>query len=160
MNPAADSPSRRNGLRPAHLRLDEQVCFALYSASLAMTKAYRPLLDALGVTYPQYLALLALWERDGITVSELGERLRLDSGTLTPLLKRLQAAGVVERSRSADDERQVLVRLTPAGRALERRAQSIPQRMLARTGCAAAEVHELRRLLVRVRDALDAAAPD
>ena len=159
MNTAPDSPARRAGTRPAHLRLDEQVCFALYSASLAMTKSYRPVLDALGVTYPQYLALLALWERDGVTVSELGERLRLDSGTLTPLLKRLQVAGLVERSRSKDDERQVLVRLTAAGRALERRAQSIPQRMLGRTGCSAAEVLELRKLLLRVRDALDAAAP-
>src|SRR3954469_15511270 len=96
------------------LLLDNQVCFALYSASLAMTKLYKPLLDELGLTYPQYLAMLALWERDGLMVSELGERLWLDSGTLTPLLKRLEAAGLVARNRDAQDERRVHVSLTTA----------------------------------------------
>ena len=94
------------------LRLDNQVCFALYSASLAMTKLYKPLLDALGLTYPQYLVMLVLWEQDGLTVSELGERLYLDSGTLTPLLKRLEATGLVARQRDAQDERRVRVMLT------------------------------------------------
>src|SRR5437763_17166451 len=92
------------------LLLDNRLCFALYSASLAMTKLYKPLLEELGLTYPQYLAMLVLWERDGLTVSELGERLSLDSGTLTPLLKRLEAAGLVSRVRDTRDERRVHVR--------------------------------------------------
>src|SRR3712207_920674 len=98
------------------LRLDNQLCFALYSASLAMTKLYKPLLDELGLTYPQYLAMLALWEQDGLSVSQLGERLRLDSGTLTPLLKRLEAMDLVARLRSVEDERRVHITLTAAGR--------------------------------------------
>src|SRR5438132_13989272 len=97
---------REKSLHPDQLlRLDNQLCFALYSASLAMTKLYKPLLDELGLTYPQYLAMLVLWERDGVTVSQLGERLSLDSGTLTPLLKRLEAAGLVARIRDVQDER-------------------------------------------------------
>ena len=91
------------------LALDHQLCFALYSASLAMTKLYKPLLDELGLTYPQYLAMLALWEADGVSVSALGERLRLDSGTLTPLLKRLEAADLITRTRDASDERRLVV---------------------------------------------------
>src|SRR5256885_13760944 len=90
---------------PELLRLDNQVCFALYSASLAMTKLYKPLLDGIGLTYPQYLVMLVLWERDGLTVSEIGEQLTLDSGTLTPLLKRLEGANLLERVRDAQDER-------------------------------------------------------
>src|SRR5207237_2250998 len=90
------------------LRLDHQLCFALYSASLAMTKLYKPLLDPLGLTYPQYLAMLVLWEGDGITVSELGQRLPPDSGTLTPLLKRLESQGLLARERDRADERRVL----------------------------------------------------
>ena len=100
-------------LSPAEwLALDNQVCFSLYSASLAMTKLYKPLLDPLGLTYPQYLVMLVLWETDDVSVSTLGERLSLDSGTLTPLLKRLEAAGLVKRARSAEDERRVQVSLT------------------------------------------------
>src|SRR5438105_12628747 len=114
---------REKSLHPDQLlRLDNQLCFALYSASLAMTKLYKPLLDPLGLTYPQYLAMLVLWERDGITVSELGERLQLDSGTLTPLLKRLESQGLLARERDRADERRVLLQLTPAGRALKARA--------------------------------------
>src|SRR5436190_2142305 len=101
------------------LLLDNQLCFALYSASLAMTKLYKPLLDELGLTYPQYLAMLALWEQDGLMVSELGKRLRLDSGTLTPLLKRMEAAGLVARTRDAQDERRVHISLTASGRRLK-----------------------------------------
>src|SRR5438132_4782254 len=96
------------------LQLDNQLCFALYSASLAMTKLYKPLLDELGLTYPQYLVMLALWEQDGLAVSGLGERLSLDSGTLTPLLKRLEAAGFISRVRDVEDERRVRVTLTTA----------------------------------------------
>jgi DNA-binding MarR family transcriptional regulator len=139
-------------------RLDRQLCFALYSASLAMTKLYKPLLEPLGVTYPQYLALLALWERDGLSVGELGERLFLDSGTLTPLLKRLQAAGLIERERASDDERRVHVRLSAAGRALQRRAQAVPRQLAEASGCSAAELESLTRRLQQLRtEVLDAA---
>src|SRR5512138_3124386 len=113
--------------RAEWLRLDHQLCFALYSASLAMTKFYKPLLDPLGLTYPQYLVMLVLWEADGVTVSQLGERLSLDSGTLTPLLKRLQAQGLVQRLRDASDERRVLLQLTARGRALKAKALTIPE---------------------------------
>ena len=106
------------------LRLDDQLCFALYSASHLMTRAYRPMLAAIGLTYPQYLAMLVLWEADDLTVGALGERLFLDSGTLTPLLKRLEALGHVERRRDPADERQVRVRLTESGRALEAESSS------------------------------------
>ena len=109
------TPTSENSPSPAALRLDNQVCFALYSASLAMTKLYKPLLDDIGLTYPQYLVMLVLWEQDGITVSELGERLYLDSGTLTPLLKRLEASGHIRRARDAQDERRVRIALTPQG---------------------------------------------
>lgn len=118
---------------PAQL-LDNQLCFALYSASLAMTKLYKPLLDALDLTYPQYLALLVLWERDDITVSTLGDRLNLDSGTLTPLLKRMEGAGWLRRQRSQEDERRVHVLLTDAGRSLQQRAAHIPACVMAHSG--------------------------
>jgi DNA-binding MarR family transcriptional regulator len=113
------------------LLLDNQLCFALYSTSLAMTKLYKPLLDDLGLTYPQYLAMLVLWERDGLMVSELGERLALDSGTLTPLLKRLECAALVSRIRDMQDERRVHINLTTAGRKLKARARKIPACILA-----------------------------
>jgi DNA-binding MarR family transcriptional regulator len=110
------------------LRLDHQLCFALYASSLAMTKLYKPLLDPLGLTYPQYLVMLVLWETDGLAVSQLGERLQLDSGTLTPLLKRLEASGLVQRLRDSADERRVLLQLTREGRALKRAALAVPCR--------------------------------
>ena len=113
------------------LRLEHQVCFALYSASLAMTKLYKPWLDDLGLTYPQYIAMLALWEEDGLAVKQLGERLFLDSGTLTPLLKRLESNGLVARIRDLADERRVHVSLTTAGRRLKARAASVPRRQNA-----------------------------
>mgnify|MGYP001425629241 CR=1 FL=1 len=109
------------------LALDRQLCFALYSASLAMTKAYKPLLAPLGLTYPQYLVMLVLWEGDGVTVSHVGERLSLDSGTLTPLLKRLQALGLLQRLRDAADERRVLLQLTPGGGELQQIGQLASQ---------------------------------
>lgn len=108
-------------------RLDGQLCFALYSAANLTTRLYRPLLEPLGITYPQYLALMALWERAPRSVGELGEALGLDSGTLTPLLKRLEAGGFVTRTRDARDERRVLVGLTPAGADLRARAAAIPE---------------------------------
>lgn len=112
------------------LKLDNQLCFALYAASNAMTRLYRDRLEPLGLTYPQYLVMLVLWEQDGLTVSAIGERLHLDSGTLTPMLKRMEQAGLVARRRSKDDERQVAVSLTPKGQALQRDVAAM-QRELA-----------------------------
>lgn len=113
-------------LPPLPQTLDEQLCFALYATSHAMTKAYKPLLDKLSLTYPQYLAMLVLWERDDMAVKDIAARLDLDPATVTPLLKRLEALGYVERVRSAADERVVNVRVTSAGRALKDRARSVP----------------------------------
>ncbi len=138
------------------LHLDHQLCFALYSASLAMTKLYKPLLDEIGLTYPQYLAMLVLWEHDGVAVSELGERLHLDSGTLTPLLKRLEAAELVTRLRDVQDERRVLIRLTAAGRKLKTRAARIPGCVLQATQCDVAEVLALTRQVQALRNRLTA----
>jgi DNA-binding MarR family transcriptional regulator len=112
---------------PDQLLLDQQLCFALYAASRSVTGLYRPLLEPLGLTYPQYLVMLVLWEQDGLTVRELGQRLQLDSGTLTPLLKRLQSAGLVTRQRRKQDEREVDIRLTDAGLALREKASGIPE---------------------------------
>jgi len=138
------------------LHLDHQLCFALYSASLAMTKLYKPLLEELGLTYPQYLAMLVLWQTDGVTVSELGDRLHLDSGTLTPLLKRLEAAELVTRLRDVQDERRVLIRLTAAGRKLKNRAARIPGCVLQATQCDLSEVLDLTRQVQALRDRLTA----
>jgi DNA-binding MarR family transcriptional regulator len=142
--------------RDQALRLDHQLCFALYSASLAMTKLYKPLLEELDLTYPQYLAMLALWGEDDLTVSQLGERLHLDSGTLTPLLKRLEAARLVLRERSAEDERRVHIRLTAAGRRMRARAEKIPACILEATQCSIPEVVQLTRELHGLRDRLTA----
>jgi len=138
------------------LKLDHQLCFALYSASLAMTKLYKPWLDELGLTYPQYIAMLALWEADGMTVSALGERLHLDSGTLTPLLKRLESADLVARLRDVDDERRVRIRLTPAGRRLRARAARIPPCVLDAAQCSVAEALALTQEVRALRDRLSA----
>lgn len=138
------------------LRLDNQLCFALYSASLAMTKLYKPWLDELGLTYPQYLAMLALWEEDGLSVSQLGERLRLDSGTLTPLLKRLEAAGLVSRLRATHDERRVHVSLTAAGRKLRGAAEKIPGCVVQAAQCPVQELVQLTRQIQSLRDRLAA----
>jgi DNA-binding MarR family transcriptional regulator len=140
---------------PPQLKLDNQLCFALYSASLSMTKQYRPLLQKIGLTYPQYLVMLVLWEGDDLRVSTLGDRLYLDSGTLTPLLKRLEAAGLVERRRSTEDEREVRVRLTSAGRALRAKAEGIPQILLCATGCELPEVVTLTQTLQRLRRSIN-----
>jgi DNA-binding MarR family transcriptional regulator len=138
------------------LLLDNQLCFALYSASLAMTKLYKPLLAELGLTYPQYLAMLVLWERDGLMVSELGERLFLDSGTLTPLLKRLEAAGLVARIRALDDERRVHVTLTAAGRKLKARAARIPACIAGAAQCPLPDIVSLTRQVQALRQRLTA----
>jgi DNA-binding MarR family transcriptional regulator len=141
------------------LALDHQLCFALYAASLAMTKVYKPLLEPLGLTYPQYLVMLALWERDGVAVSQLGERLALDSGTLTPLLKRLEAAGLVQRLRDSADERRVLLQLTAAGKALKARARPLPARIAAATGDGFDEIAALTTRLQQLRRQLAASIP-
>ncbi|MFL6679647.1 MAG: MarR family winged helix-turn-helix transcriptional regulator [Burkholderiaceae bacterium] len=138
----------------AWLALDKQLCFALYSASLAMTKVYKPLLAPLGLTYPQYLVMLALWGHDGQSVSTLGDRLALDSGTLTPLLKRLEAQGRISRERDVQDERRVIVRLAPAGRQLKAQARRIPQEIGRASGCELSEIMDLTRQLTAMRDAL------
>lgn len=139
------------------LKLDNQLCFAVYAASLAMTKLYKPHLDQLGLTYPQYLVMLALWEEDGLMVSTLGERLSLDSGTLTPLLKRLEAAGLVSRTRDVADERRVHIGLTAIGRKLKARAARIPACLIAASQCPVDELlgltRQLQALRQRVRDA-------
>lgn len=136
------------------LELDLQLCFALHAASRATTAVYRPVLDELGLTYPQYLAMLALWERDGISVSDLGARLQLDSGTLSPLVKRLEGLALVERHRSSSDERRVDVDLTQAGRDLRKRAVAVPRRLAAAAGLSLDELVELRETLVRLTDSL------
>src|SRR4030081_705628 len=132
--PAADWP----------LQLDNQLCFAVYSTAHAFNRVYKPLLDRLRLTYPQYLVMLVLWERDDVPVKDIGERLFLDSGTLTPLLKRLEAAGLIRRTRSADDERQVLIALTSQGQALREKAKAVPQGLLAASACSVTELVALK----------------
>lgn len=144
----------------AALRLDRQLCFAVYSAGHAFNRAYKPLLDPLGLTYPQYLVMLVLWEQDGQTVGQIGDRLQLESSTLTPLLKRLEGAGHVRRARDPDDERQVRVRLTAAGRALHAAARSVPDAIGGALGRSAADAERLKAELIALRDALNAASTD
>jgi DNA-binding MarR family transcriptional regulator len=156
--------SRRSPLTPATpeasaLALERQLCFALYAASLAMTKAYKPMLDPLRLTYPQYLVMLVLWQHDGLTVSALGERLTLDSGTLTPVLKRLETQGLLHRLRDAADERRVLLQLTAQGRRLREQAAAIPSQMLQASGCAADELADLARRLHDLRQHLQRQLP-
>jgi DNA-binding MarR family transcriptional regulator len=126
------------------LRLDNQLCFAVYAAAHAFNATYKPLLEPLGLTYPQYLVMLVLWQEDGVTVSGVGARLGLDSGTLTPLLKRLEAARLLTRVRDAADERQVRITLTVAGRTLKQKAKGIPQELLCASGLSLGEVGALR----------------
>ena len=134
--------------------MDRQLCFALYSASRAMTAAYRPILSELNLTYPQYLVLLVLWEQDGLSVSELGSRLFLDSGTLTPLLKRMQAAGLVTRQRAVEDERRVHIALTESSRQLKTQAAQIPGCILNAAQCPVPELVVLTRQMQALRERL------
>ena len=136
------------------LLLDSQLCFALYSTVLAMNKVYRKVLADLDLTYPQYLVMLVLWECDGITVSDIGQRLFLDSATLTPLLKRLEAAELVSRTRDINDERQVIVALTAAGRNLRKKAQKVPDSVICATECSPAELAALTSQLGSLRQKL------
>jgi DNA-binding MarR family transcriptional regulator len=145
----------------AALLLSSQICFAVYSAAHAFNRIYKPLLDRLGLTYPQYLVLLLLWEQDGQTMKSLGQRLYLDSGTLTPLLKRLEAAGLVHRARDSQDERLMRISLTEAGAALRERAMPFPNEIVCASGQPADRLIALRDEILALRDSLHAsAAPD
>ena len=137
------------------LHLDNQVCFPLYSAANAMIRAYRPVLDAIDLTYPQYLVMLALWQYPRLTVTELGTKLRLDSGTLTPLLKRLEAKELVSRTRSSDDERVRIISLTERGTALKKQAQSIPESLRCQVNMPPERALELKNLCLELLELLD-----
>ncbi len=128
------------------LQLDNQLCFSLYSAANAMTRAYRPLLEVLDLTYLQYMAMMVLWEEQSVSVKRLGERLHLDSGTLTPLLKRLEAKGLVSRGRSPDDERVRVITLTDAGQALKIQAFEVPEQILCQTCMPLDELKQIKQL--------------
>ncbi|MCX4689931.1 MarR family transcriptional regulator [Kitasatospora purpeofusca] len=141
------------------LLLDRQICFSLNAASRAFGGVYRVLLKDLGLTYPQYLVMLVLWEHGELPVKRIGEHLRLDSGTLSPLLKRLEAAGLVHRKRSPEDERSVTVSLTGEGSAMRERAGQVPRRLLVATGLPVEQLATLRVLLDQVTEALDIAVP-
>lgn len=134
-----------------------QLCFKVYALNHLIGRAYRPLLERLELTYPQYLVLLALWETSPLGVGELGRRLRLDSGTLTPLLKRMEAAELLKRSRNAEDERQVLIALTPKGQALRDKAKAMPEAILAASACSVSELVAMKDNLTALRDQLNAA---
>ncbi len=138
------------------LRLDNQLCFLVYAGSRAMTRMYRPLLDNLGITYPQYLVLLVLWEEKEASVKMLGKRLHLDSGTLTPLLKRMESAGLLSRERSADDERKVCIRLTEKGAKLKSKAYDVPKEILCRSGLTMGQYHQLKTSLEALLENIDA----
>ncbi len=149
--------SKNSSLPPdPALLLDNQLCFALYSTSLTITKLYQPLLADLGLTYPQYLVMLVLWEHDDVTVSALGERLFLDSGTLTPLLKRMEAAGLLRRTRSSVDERRVQIALTAAGHELKAQAAKVPACVISATRSPVAELMALTEKLQSLRRQLTA----
>ena len=139
------------------LLLGNQLCFAIYSTAHAFNRVYKPLLDRLGLTYPQYLVMLVLWERDGRSVKDIGERLFLDSGTLTPLLKRLEAAELIKRTRSTEDQRQVLIALTYRGQALREKARAVPQAVVAASACSVTELSAMKNELIALRDRLNAA---
>jgi len=139
-------------LPPSAQLLDHQFCFSVYSTSLALNKLYRKLLRPLGLTYPQYLVMLVLWEQDGLTVSDIGSRLYLDSATLTPLLKRMEAQDLLTRERAAADERQVIISLTEAGRALKVLAKKVPEALLCASACSVEELIGLKRELDALRE--------
>ena len=137
------------------LRLDNQICFAVYATAHAFNRTYKPLLEPLGLTYPQYLAMMVLWEQNELLVKDIGSRLELDSGTLSPLLKRLEKAGFIERRRNQTDERQVYVRLTETGKKLEADAQAIMPEILQQTACSIDELSAIRDRLNALRSNLN-----
>ena len=136
------------------LGLDDQLCYAVYSAGIAINRAYRPLLDDLGITYPQYLVLLALWEQDGQTIGAIAERLSLESSTITPLVKRLEAGGLLARARNPIDERQVFVRLTDKGQEMQQRSTCLAERLLEKSKLSVADIQRLNEQVKALRDAL------
>lgn len=136
----------------SNLNLDHQLCFLVYSTNLALNQLYRKLLTPLGLTYPQYLVMLVLWEKDGLTVSEIGEKLFLESSTLTPLLKKLQSNGIVNRERSTKDERQVIISLTSQGHALKLKAVDIPLQVAQASACDLDSITQLKDLLSNLRE--------
>jgi len=144
-------PAGNKTAKIAPLALDSQLCFALYSTNLVLNKVYRKLLKPFDLTYPQYLVMLVLWETDAVTVSEIGARLFLDSATLTPLLKRLESAGFVTRTRAAGDERQVIVALSDHGRALKAKAKVIPEGLFCATGCTLDELLSMKSSIEALR---------
>ncbi|MGY2046973.1 MarR family winged helix-turn-helix transcriptional regulator [Methylobacterium sp. JK268] len=157
----AEIAERGEEAAPADLHLASQICFAVYSAAHAFNRIYKPLLDSVGLTYPQYLVLLVLWEEDGQTMKAIGQRLYLDSGTLTPLMKRLEGAGLVRRARDGADERLMRITLTESGRALRQRALPFPTDILCASGRSPGRLKDLRDDIVSLRDALQAhAAPE
>ena len=139
---------------PAELQLDNQLCFRLYAVSRAVIRGYRPMLEALGLTYPQYLAMLVLWERDDLTVGEISQHLLTDPGSLTPLLKRLESEGLLQRNRSREDERVVMVQLTDKGRALQQQAKAVPQCILKASGRSLEQLQQLQADLLNLRENL------
>jgi DNA-binding MarR family transcriptional regulator len=153
---ASSSVTRRGAKARGSIRLDDQLCFALYAASRAVTQRYRPLLDELGLTYPQYLVMLVLWEQGPTTVKSLAEALQLDYGTLSPLLKRLAATGLVARKRRSEDERSVEISLTPAGAELKARASEIPQLVVDAYNLDAHEFTSLRDTLRELTESVNA----
>ena len=140
------------------LRLEDQLCFSIYAAGHAFNRFYKPLLGPLGLTYPQYLVLLTLWEQDGLPLKSIGERLALDSGTLTPLLRRMEENGLLVRRRDMRDERLVRIELTAKGKRIETKAAAFPEQIGAAASCSASELNALRKLVFALRDDLDAAA--
>ena len=156
MTKRQESQSKKPERPPS--RLGSMLCFTVYSTAHAFNRAYKPLLDALNLTYPQYLAMFALWEHDDLTVKQLGELLHLDSGTLTPLLKRLEAMGLVRRARDTADERSVRINLTPAGIEMKGKERTVHEGLMGACGQSAEELKAITAQLVRVRDGLDVAA--
>jgi DNA-binding MarR family transcriptional regulator len=136
------------------LYLDQQLCFALYSTSLAMTKVYKPLLDKLGLTYPQYLIMLILWQNDGLALKDIGEQLHIDSGALTPVIKRMEAMGLLVRTRNPQNERTLEIRLTKVGWAMREQAAEVNRTIGLSCGMAEPEIHALRRELIELRSQL------
>ena len=154
MSDASDKPGRTSGSSSVAFPEQDLLCFAFYSTSHAFNRIYNPLLNELRLTYPQYLVMVSLWATDDQTVGELGETLFLESSTLTPLLKRLEAIGYLTRSRDLSDERQVRVQLTSAGRALQKKARDIPGCILEATGLSLADLHRLQREIAALRQRL------
>ncbi|WP_417451511.1 MarR family winged helix-turn-helix transcriptional regulator [Kordiimonas sp.] len=147
----AKQPGQPQQPETLSLKLEDQLCFALYSASNALKKVYRPALSTLGLTYPQYLVMMVMWQDDGQTVSDIGDKLFLDSATLTPLLKRMEGMGLLSRRRAPEDERQVIVSLTDKGKALEQDAGIAPLEAFRATGCTPDELIALRDQLKSLR---------